>query len=163
MKICLLCHGNIARSQILHHFLADHARKASLSLDLFSCGSAPVDAYPHAGRLLEEVKRELRRRGLNGTVERHVLDAETLQHLVDSDLILAADRERRQDLLSRFGDRIPAGKVMLFYEFIGEGRHDFTDTYDPETGAQDPERFAGCFDELERIAEKVIDRISRTA
>jgi hypothetical protein len=51
--------------------------------------------------------------------------------------------------------------VMLFYEFIGEGQSDFTDTYDASKGAQDPERFSRCFDELERIARVTIEQIQK--
>jgi hypothetical protein len=48
---------------------------------------------------------------------------------------------------------------MLFYEYIGEGARDFTDTYDAKKGAQDPVRFARCFDELERIARAVVEKV----
>ncbi len=114
MKISVICHGNIARSQILHHYLNDHADKASLSIDLFSCGTAPLDAYPDADRLLADVQSELRRRGLKEFVKRNILDKEARQHLVDSDLILVADRKRRQEILSRLGEQILVQKVMLF-------------------------------------------------
>jgi protein-tyrosine-phosphatase len=159
MKVCTVCHGNIARSQILHHYLAKCAGARSLNIELFSCGTAPVDAYPDVDRLLDEVRSELRRRGLKGPVKRDILNGEALQHLAGSDLILAADTDRRQEILARLGDQADSTKVMLFYEFIGEGRCDFTDTYDTDKGAQDPERFSRCFDELERIAQAVIEQI----
>jgi protein-tyrosine-phosphatase len=161
MKVSTVCHGNIARSQILHHYLADYAGTRSLDLELFSCGTAPVDAYPEVDRLLEEVRSELRRRGLSGLVKRDILDEEALQDLASSDLILAADSDRKQEILARLGDQADTTKVMLFYEFIGEGKRDFTDTYDTEKGAQDPERFSRCFDELERIAEAAIEQIDK--
>jgi protein-tyrosine-phosphatase len=163
MKVSIVCHGNIARSQILHHYLRDFADKALLSVDLFSCGTAPLNAYPDTDRLLADVKAELRRRGLKGTVRRNVFDNDTKQLLANSDLILVADRKRRQEILSRLGDQIPAQKVRLFYGFIGEGQKDFIDTYDAARGAQDPERFASCFDELERIAKLTISRIQAIA
>lgn len=161
MKISVVCHGNIARSQVLHHYLAEYAGRNSLDIELFSCGTAPVDAYPNVDLLLDEVRNELKRRGLNGSVKRDVLDEEALQHLADSDLILAADMDRKQEIISRLGDRAKSKKVMLFYEFIGEGQNDFTDTYDPNKGAQDPERFSRCFDELERIARVAVEQIQR--
>ncbi len=162
MKISVICHGNIARSQILHHYLDDYANRASFNIDLFSCGTAPLDAYPQSDRLLAEVQSELRSRGLKGSVKRNILDKETQQHLVESDLILVADTTRRQELLSRLGEQIHARKVMLFYEFIGEGQKDFIDTFDAKKGAQDPQRFASCFSELERIAKLTVEKIQRT-
>lgn len=163
MKISVVCHGNVARSQILHHYLADYADRASLNIDLFSCGTAPLDAFPDIDRMLADVRSELRRRGQKGPVKRNILDKEARRHLVESDLILVADTERRQEVLAWLGEQIQAQKVMLFYEFIGEGKNDFIDTFDAEKGAQDPERFASCFDELERIAKLSVEQIQRTA
>ena len=162
MKICVICHGNVARSQILHHYLDDYADKASLSIDLFSCGTAPLDAYPDIDRMLAEVQIELKRRGLKGSVRRNILDKEARQHLVDSDLVLVADSERKQEVISRLGDEIQVQKVKLFYDFIGEGQNDFVDTYDSDKGTQDPERFSNCFNELERIAKLAVQQIQRT-
>ncbi len=162
MKVSVVCHGNIARSQVLHHYLAEYAGRESLDLDLYSCGTATLDAYPNYVSLLDEVRNELRRRGLKGLVHRNVLDDESLQHLLDSDLILVADRDRRKEVLARLGNKGRSQEIILFYEFIGEGQNDFTDTYDAETGAQDPERFASCFDELERIARAAIECIGTT-
>jgi protein-tyrosine-phosphatase len=161
MKISIVCHGNVARSQVLHHYLAEYAGRSSLDIELFSCGTAPIDAYPNIDLLLDEVRNELRKRGLNGPIKRDILDGEALQHLTGSDLILVADMDRRQEILSRLGDQAKSKKVMLFYEFIGEGQSDFTDTYDTNKGAQDPEQFSRCFDELERIARITIEQIQR--
>lgn len=86
VKISTVCHGNIARSQVLHHYLVDQAQRAGLAVEVFSCGTAPVDAYPQADRLLAEVQGELNRRGLDARVRRDVLDDETSrQRLADSD------------------------------------------------------------------------------
>jgi len=142
--------------------MAEYANRASLRIDLFSCGTAPLDAYPGIDHLLADVQRELRRRGLNGRVKRNILDEEALQHLVGSDLILVADTDRMNEILARLRDQAQTKKVMLFYEFIGEGQKDFVDTYDASKGVQDPERFANCFDELERIAKLAIEQTQRT-
>lgn len=159
MKISTVCHGNVARSQVLHHYLREFGDQASLDLDLFSCGTAPLDAFPGIDRMLAEVQTEMTRRGLRGTVVRNILDDVARQHLVDSDRVLVADRERRQELMVLLDGQLQPEKVLLFYEFIGEGKQDFVDTYDAEKGAQDPERFAGCFDELERIARLTVAQI----
>jgi protein-tyrosine-phosphatase len=161
MKIGVVCHGNVARSQVLHLYLCELADRASVPLDLFSCGTAPLDAFPGIDRMLADVQSELRRRGLERRVVRNVFDDEARQHLLSSDLVLVADRERRQELIVLLDGRLPAEKVQLFYEFIGEGPKDFVDTYDAEKGAQDPKRFANCFDELERIAGQAIEKIRR--
>jgi protein-tyrosine-phosphatase len=162
VKITIICHGNIARSQVLYHYLAEYAGRSALDIDLFSCGTAPIDAYPDVDLLLDEVQTELRKRGLNNPVRRNILDKEALQHLLGSDLILVADRSRGQEVLSLLGDQAEPKKVMLFYEYIGEGQNDFTDTYDTNKGAQDPERFSSCFNELERIARATIEQIQKT-
>ena len=125
MKISAICHGNIARSQILHHYLAEYANRALLNIDLFSCGTAPIDAYPKADQLLANVQVELRRRGLDGCVKRNILDDKALQHLASSDLILVADTDRKSEVISRLKDQTSTQKVMLFYEFIGEGYGDY--------------------------------------
>lgn len=163
MKISVVCHGNVARSQVLHHYLRAYADEASLSLDLFSCGTAPLDAYPDIERMLAEVQDELSRRGLEATVKRNILDDEARQHLVASDVILIADSDRKQEVIALLGEEIEAEKVLLFYEFIDEGQRDFTDTYDADRGAQDPELFAKCFDELERIAKQAVAKIKGPA
>lgn len=160
MKVSVVCHGNVARSQVLHHYLAEYANRASLDIDLFSCGTAPIDHYPNVDRLLTDVESELRRRGLNGIVKRNILDNAALQYLLESDLILVADSERMAEVESWLGDQAVMGKVMLFYEFIGEGQKNFVDTYDASKGVQDPERFSRCFDELERIAKLTIEQIN---
>jgi len=162
LKVSIVCHGNIARSQVLQHYLAEHAGRRSMDIDLYSCGTAPLDAYPNADLLLDEVRDELRKRGLNRPVLRNVLDDESLQHLLGSDLILVADSNRRKEVLARLGKKGRSKKIVLFYEFIGEGPKDFTDTYNPKSRAQDPERFSNCFDELERIAQAAIECIQTT-
>ena len=139
MKLSVVCHGNIARSQILHHYLAVYAQRATIPLELFSCGTAPWDAYPDTERLLAEVGNELERRGVSTQVVRNTLDdADAKQHLVDSDVILAADENRRRELVAQLCDQVPPNKIKLFYEYIGEGTKDFVDTYDAKIGAQDP-------------------------
>ncbi|MCF7688535.1 MAG: hypothetical protein K9M98_02060 [Cephaloticoccus sp.] len=159
MKLSFVCHGNIARSQILHSYVAHHAAKASLELDLFSCGTAAREFYPEADRLLSDVESELHQRGLQVSLKRAVMDEPALQHLLRSDFILVADEKRRQEVLVRLGASAQTQRVNLFYQFIGEGRKDFVDTYDADEGAQDQERFARCFDELERIAILTVEKI----
>lgn len=157
-RIALVCHGNIARSQILHHYLVDALRRRSMGVEVFSCGAASDQAYPNAPQLLAEVEDELHRRGLTVKVERTPWSEAAAEQLCGCDWVLTADRMRRADILTRTG--LDPSRVQLFYAFIGEGAKDFTDTYDIALGRQDTERFARCFDELQRIAKQIADRLA---
>jgi len=156
MKISVVCHGNIARSQVLHHYITKYALEAGLAVEVFSCGTASWDAYPNAEALLAEVQRELEKRGVMGAVVRNVLDDSARGELENSDTVLAADQGIKDEVLKALQREQDRKKVSLFYEYIGEGTIDFVDTYDSKANEQDPARFARCFDELERIAEKVV-------
>ena len=59
-------------------------------------------------------------------------------------------------------NRIEREKVYTFYNVISEGEKDFEDTYDYEKKRQDPKKFAEAFDELERIAKKIIKQLEDT-
>jgi protein-tyrosine-phosphatase len=160
MKISVVCHGNIARSQVLHHYITKYASEAGRAVEVFSCGTAPWDAYPNAEALLAQVQRELEKRGVMGAVVRNVLDDSARRRLENSDAVLAADQDIKDEVLELLKHDQDRKKVSLFYEYIGEGTTDFVDTYDPDANTQDPARFARCFDELERIAEKVVHRLA---
>ena len=159
LKIGAVCHENIARSQILHHYIERYAGERGLPVEVFSCGTAGKHTYLDVCARLHEVEAELAQRGLHVEVQRTWWSEEACERLRECDIILAADRARRQDVVERLGCTVARGRVWLFYEFIGEGEKDFVDTYDPVRGAQDPERFAACFDELDRIARLVVARV----
>ena len=162
MKFSLVCHGNIARSQVLHHYLNKYALAAGLELEVFSCGTAPEEAYPNAAELLEQVQNELQKRGIEGKVQRTVLDAVARAELKSSDIILVADKTIKEDVEKIIGEYLEPQKIVLFYEYIGAGKKDFVDTYDAETKAQDVARFAHCFAALECIAEQVVQTIKKS-
>jgi len=157
MRISMVCHGNIARSQVLQRFLDQSLRQRGVPAELYSCGTAPREAYPDEDALLADVQRELSSRGLCATVERTCWSKEAAKTIEQSDIILVADEDRRRDILTRTG--VNPAKVHLFYGFIGEGAKDFVDTYDSAKGRQDPDRYRACFDELKRIADLAADRI----
>lgn len=160
MKITVVCHGNIARSQVLHHYLKQFAAESGVNLQIYSCGTAPIDLYPDAEALLADVRDELARRGLNVKVRRNILDERAREHFSQSDCILAADHDRKADLVAFLDGSDDSRKIQLFYEFIGEGVKDFVDTYDAEAGAQDPDKYRRCFSELERIARKTVQMVA---
>ena len=157
LRIAVICHGNIARSQTLHHYLTRELAQLQIPADIFSCGTATSQSYSQDKELLAEVQQNLTARGLDVIVERTCWSDQATQRVADSDIVLVADRNRRAEVLKRTG--MPPERVHLFYEFIDEGPKDFTDTFDRKTGKQDPTRFAQCFDELQRIAELTADRI----
>ena len=41
VRIGLVCHGNIARSQILHHYLQRTIKEENIEARIFSCGTIP--------------------------------------------------------------------------------------------------------------------------
>jgi len=159
-KIAIVCHGNIARSQILHHYVNQCAREANIELDVFSCGTAPAEAYSNVDALIGEVRAELARRGVAGAVVRDLMCEATRAKLEQADVVIAADVDRHRDVCEFL--RLPSDtqKVQLFYEFAGEGARDFVDTFDPALGRQDEARFAACFDELQRLAGGIAQRIA---
>ena len=161
LRLSLVCHGNIGRSQILHHYLRKALSERGIPVELFSCGTAPQEAYPNDRPLLAEVQKELNRRAVPAVVERTVWGPQAEKIIGTSDVVLVADEARRLEVLQRTD--ISPSNVYLFYEFIGEEKKDFVDTFDPEKGRQDGERFMKCFDELQRIAERAAERIRSCA
>jgi protein-tyrosine-phosphatase len=159
LKVSIICCGNIARSQALHHYLEREINNLGLKVDLFSCGTAPRQAYPDELKLCAEVQKELSDRGLKVHIRRTVWSAEAAEKIKASEIILAADTDRKRDILQRTG--IDADRVHLFYEYADEGCKDFTDTFDEQLNKQDPELFGQCFSELERLAHLITKRITR--
>jgi len=160
MKICVICHGNIARSQVLHHYIEKSASEATLTLDVFSCGTAPLEAYSNVEILLTEVQMALNKRGIKVKVIRNILDDNAKKELEKANIILVADHSIKNEVLRVLKQEKKRKKVSLFYEYIGEGTIDFIDTYDRKNNCQDPTRFTECFDELERIAKKTVQIIN---
>ncbi|MEZ4754921.1 MAG: hypothetical protein R3A13_11560 [Bdellovibrionota bacterium] len=161
MKISVVCHENIARSQVLGHYLEHFLKENKLDsiITVFSCGTTlKPNQYGNENERLKQVAERLKELGLDVQINRNCWNDETAKELKTSDLILAADSERRSDIVTRLGSEVE-NKTFLFYEFIEEGSKDFTDTYDSAKGAQDPERFDKSFAELKRIAEVLIEKI----
>lgn len=155
----IVCHGNIARSQVFHRYLEHLARAQGLDVAFFSCGTAPREAYPHEALLLHQVEEALLARGMADKIERTPWSDAAAAKLRQADVILVADRERRAELLDRLGAEL-RDRIYLFYEFIGEGNKDYVDTYDAAKGAQDPARFDRLFTEMERMAQQALPRLA---
>ncbi|MSP12605.1 MAG: hypothetical protein EXR62_06570 [Chloroflexi bacterium] len=159
LHVAIVCHGNIARSQVFHRYLESLARAQGLDVTFFSCGTAPHEAYPQADLLLRQVQETLHARGIAGKIERTPWSDAAAAMVRQADVILVADRERRAELLDRLGEEV-RDRMYLFYEFIAEGSQDYVDTYDPTKGAQDPARFDQLFTEMERMARQALPRLA---
>ena len=160
MQLFIICHGNIARSQILAAYLeqALHTRTSD-NFEIFSCATTEsLGTFENETGLLHQVQEQLQKRGFSNILHRTLWNAETAKRVCASDVILVADKARLKEVLTRLGSEIRE-KTFLFYEFIGEGQRDFVDTYDPDTGKQHSSRFDTCFDELERIADRAADKL----
>ncbi len=154
----VVCHGNIARSQVFAHCLDAHARACRIPLAVSSCGVAEEAAYPHWPGLVAETEHRLAAVTPPGVpppkIERDWWSPSVAARLLQSTLILAADASIRSELGTKLGPAAPP--VLLFYEVSGGGTRDFVDTFDSTTGAQDPERYNNCFATLESMAAQVI-------
>jgi protein-tyrosine-phosphatase len=159
----VVCHGNIARSQVFAHFLDANARASLLPLQVRSCGVASEDDYIEWPELVAETERRLRLVTPPGVaapeLTRDWWSTDVEQRLRQCTLVLAADTQVHQEVLGRLGPFSPP--VCLFYQICGEGEKDFVDTYDHESreGGQNPERYDQCFVELERMAIKSVSRV----
>ena len=154
----VVCHGNIARSQVFAHCLDSHARASRIPLAIGSCGVADEAEYRHWPELVAETERRLAAATPPGVsapqIKRDWWGPPVVARLLESTIILAADASIRSELVAKLGPAAPP--VLLFYEFSGGGSRDFIDTFDRTTGAQDPERYNNCFAMLENMAAQVI-------
>ena len=159
-QISVICYGNIARSQILGIYLNKFLKEVGIkNIEVYSAGTAPYEAYPDTPIRMREVEKKLIDRGVNVKPKRNYWTEEVRKKLESSDIILVADEARKKDILDRLGNKIPKDTIYKFYEFIDREDKDFEDTYDYEKRCQDPIRFEKCFEELERIARKIVDKI----
>jgi protein-tyrosine-phosphatase len=161
--LAVVCHGNIARSQVFSHCLDARARACQIPLHVSSCGVAEEGEYPHWPELIAETERRLAAATPPGLppprVTRDWWSEAVAARLLDATLILAADAAIRSELVAKLGPTAPP--VLLYHEFSGDGPLDFVDTYDPATGGQDPERYSRCFVTLEDMAAQAIADLER--
>ena len=155
----IICYGNILRSQVLEQYIRYYVGQRGIELDLYSAGIAAYEQYPNTPQLMEEVYRELRKRIVTDSLHRKPWSEEAEKKIIVADVVLVADAQVKAEVFNRMGDRIDKEKVHTFYEMISEGEKDFPDTYDYELNRQDPIRFRDAFDELDRIAKKILEEI----
>ena len=160
-QIGVVCYGNIARSQVLGIYLKKFLNEEGIrNVRVYSVGTAPYEAYPNTPELIKEVKEKLKERGVFVKPKRNCWSDAAEMELKKSDVILAADKERKNDVISRLRG-FPQDFVYTFYEFISEGDKSFEDTYDYKKNAQNPVKFGKLFDELERIARKIVNKLKK--
>ena len=129
-----------------------------LNIRVYSVGTAPYEKYPNTPELIKEVEEKLKERKVYVKPKRNCWSDDSEKELKKSDVILAADKERKNEVISRLND-FPKDSVYTFYEFIGEGNKSFEDTYDYKNQRQDLLKFNMLFDELERIAIKIVNKL----
>ena len=156
LSVVVICHGNICRSQVLSQYLQHESQVPGCLLGVSSAGVAAWEAYPDTEQLLAEVEAELARRGIHCRLQRSAWSPEVEERVAAADWVLAADLSVRQVVAERMMDRLDTSKLRTYYGFIGEGERSFEDTYDHDRGRQDPVRFGAAFDELSRIACRMI-------
>lgn len=158
-SIVLICYGNILRSQVLEQYLRHYAGLWEIDKDFFSAGVASADEFPDKEILYDEISTELDKREIPHSLNRNPWDSLVEYKASEADVVICADAHVRAEVLKRMCSRIDKNKVLTFYESISEGEVDFEDTYDYENNRQDPIRFAKAFDELDRIARKILVKL----
>ena len=149
----IVCYGNILRSQVLEQYLRAYCENG---LVFFSAGISGKDEFSDKEALFSEIRQEMAKRNVTCNLERNFWSDEIAEKIISSDLVLCAGSGIKEEVLKRTGPELKPSKVFTFYGFIGEGEQDFEDTYDYEKGRQDPVRFRKAFDELDRIAKKML-------
>jgi len=152
----LICYGNILRSQVLEQYLRHYANLWDIQVNFYSAGIAKWDEFPNTKELLGKVLQELDKRDISCSLQRNAWSKEVENNIIAADIVLCADTTVKKKVLKRMNNRIDNEKVSTFYNKISEGEIDFEDTYDYEKNRQDPIRFQHAFDEIDRIAEKLL-------
>lgn len=158
-NMVIICYGNILRSQVLEQYLKYYANIRQFDLGVFSAGVAAPEEFPDKDKLYKEISSELDKRNLPYSLHRNPWDSYVEEKVLAADMVICADSYVREEVLKRMGSRIDKSRILTFYEAISEGEVDFEDTYDYDNNRQDPIRFAKAFDELDRIARKIISKI----
>lgn len=156
----VICYGNILRSQVLEQYLRHYIKIHGIDLNINSAGVAHPNEFPDTEVLLSEIAEELDSRSIEHDLERTPWGLEVEKHIIGTDKIICADNNVKSTVIDRMNGKIDHAKISTFYESINEGETDFEDTYDYENKRQDPIRFAKAFDELERIAKKMLSTLT---
>ncbi|KAF3795429.1 putative low molecular weight protein-tyrosine-phosphatase [Nymphaea thermarum] len=157
--VLFVCLGNICRSPAGEGVFRDVVKKRGLE-SKFNIDSAGTINY-HEGNLADpRMRSAARTRGIEITsISRPIRSSD----FKDFDLILAMDKQNREDILDAFGrwkarDSLPADaatKVKLMCSYCK--RHKETEVPDPYYGG--PQGFEKVLDMLEDACESLLDSI----
>ncbi|EOY33511.1 Low molecular weight protein-tyrosine-phosphatase slr0328 [Theobroma cacao] len=158
-SVLFVCLGNICRSPAAEGVFRDIVKKKGLD-SKFNIDSAGTINY-HEGNLSDpRMRAASKRRGIEITsISRPIRPSD----FRDFDLILAMDKQNREDILEafnrwKFRDTLPADahkKVRLMCSYCK--KHDETEVPDPYYGG--PQGFEKVLDLLEDACESLLDNI----
>lgn len=154
-RVLVVCLGNICRSPLGEGILHDQLQQAGLAsmVQVDSCGTGDyhIGKPPHV-----ESQRVARERGLDISAQRarqvHPTD------FAEFDLILAMDRQNRQDLLALDASSPHQAKIRLFTDFVA----DITDPDVPDPYFGGPEGFDAVYDLIKQSSEAIVAEIRDT-
>jgi len=152
----IICYGNILRSQVLEQYLRHYSKLWNIDMNFYSAGVATQDEFTNEASLLKEISQQLLKRKIKHSLQRNPWNKKVEEKVLAADIVIFADNKVKTIALEKINRPINKGKVFTFYELISEGEKDFQDTYNYEKKKQDPIRFKNAFDELDRIAVKML-------
>jgi len=155
-KWVVICYGNILRSQVLEQYLRHYSILWNIDINFYSAGVAKQDEFTNEDSLLKEISQQLLKRKIKHSLQRNPWNKKVEEKVLAADIVIFADNKVKKIALEKIKGQINKEKVFTFYELILEGEKDFQDTYDYENKKQDPIRFKNAFDELDRIASKML-------
>ena len=152
MKLLFVCMGNICRSPtaegVMRSLLREEGLEDEIEIDSAGTGGWHAGDPPDA-RATETAAR----RGIVLEGAARQVRAEDFEHY---DLLLAADRENRRDLLDVAPDDGARAKVRLLREFDPESAGDL-DVPDPYYGG--PEGFEDVLDLVDAACRGLLDEV----
>lgn len=149
IRLCFVCLGNICRSPTAAAVMAYLVEQAGLGDD-FVIESAGTGGWHVGERADPRARAEAHRRGVP---MRHFAQKFTARDFARFDLVLAMDRENRDDLLAMVPDDEAAGKVRLLRSYDPAAPPD-AEVPDPYYGG--PDGFAQVFDMVERACRGIL-------
>ncbi|XP_039066412.1 putative low molecular weight protein-tyrosine-phosphatase slr0328 isoform X3 [Hibiscus syriacus] len=158
-SVLFVCLGNICRSPAAEGVFRDIVKKKGLD-SKFNIDSAGTINY-HEGNMADpRMRAASKRRGIEITSISRPIRASDFS---DFDLILAMDKQNREDILKAFNkwksrDKLPADaykKVRLMCSYCK--KHNETEVPDPYYGG--PQGFEKVLDLLEDACESLLDNI----
>ncbi len=148
-RVCFVCLGNICRSPTAAAVMSHLVATAGLA-DRIVVESAGTSGWHVGDGADPRAAAEARRRGVP---MRHRVQAFTARDFARFDLILAMDRENRDDLLAIAPDAETAGKVRLLRSYDPTAAA-AAEVPDPYYGG--PDGFAQVFDMVERACQGLL-------